>query len=138
MLEDDIKANKAIGHYGALSILEQSSIEINLPSNFGDTTNNNNSNGNNNNNKVKILTHCNTGSLATAGYGTALGVIRALHEMRKLGACSKNFYFSVICQFTKIIFDLVHKFYVLGSIKIINHKMRNSYSDLFSELRKAK
>lgn len=29
---------------------------------------------------VKILTHCNTGSLATGGYGTALGVIRALHE----------------------------------------------------------
>ena len=24
-----------------------------------------------------VLTHCNTGSLATAGYGTALGVIRA-------------------------------------------------------------
>ncbi len=30
--------------------------------------------------KVNILTHCNTGSLATAGYGTALGVIRALAE----------------------------------------------------------
>lgn len=27
-----------------------------------------------------MLTHCNTGSLATGGYGTALGVIRALHE----------------------------------------------------------
>ena len=27
--------------------------------------------------EVGILTHCNTGSLATAGYGTALGVIRA-------------------------------------------------------------
>lgn len=29
--------------------------------------------------KLNILTHCNTGSLATAGYGTALGVVRALH-----------------------------------------------------------
>ncbi len=29
---------------------------------------------------LRILTHCNTGSLATAGYGTALGVVRALHE----------------------------------------------------------
>ena len=29
---------------------------------------------------VNILTHCNAGSLATAGYGTALGVIRALHQ----------------------------------------------------------
>ena len=28
---------------------------------------------------LRILTHCNTGSLATAGYGTALGVIRSLH-----------------------------------------------------------
>lgn len=29
---------------------------------------------------VSVLTHCNTGSLATVEYGTALGVIRALHE----------------------------------------------------------
>jgi len=28
--------------------------------------------------KMRVLTHCNTGSLATAGYGTALGVIRSL------------------------------------------------------------
>ena len=28
----------------------------------------------------RVLTHCNTGALATAGYGTALGVIRAAHE----------------------------------------------------------
>ena len=33
---------------------------------------------------VTILTHCNTGSLATAGYGTALGVIRKLWEEEKL------------------------------------------------------
>jgi methylthioribose-1-phosphate isomerase len=32
---------------------------------------------------ARILTHCNTGSLATAGYGTALGVIRAAHEAEK-------------------------------------------------------
>lgn len=30
-----------------------------------------------------ILTHCNAGALATGGYGTALGVIRAAHESRK-------------------------------------------------------
>lgn len=29
---------------------------------------------------ARILTHCNAGSLATAGYGTALGIIRAAHE----------------------------------------------------------
>lgn len=31
-----------------------------------------------------ILTHCNAGALATAGYGTALGVIRAAHENGKI------------------------------------------------------
>lgn len=30
-----------------------------------------------------ILTHCNTGALATGGYGTALGVVRAAHEAGK-------------------------------------------------------
>jgi methylthioribose-1-phosphate isomerase len=30
--------------------------------------------------KANVLTHCNAGSLATGGYGTALGVIRAAHE----------------------------------------------------------
>lgn len=33
--------------------------------------------------KGGVLTHCNTGSLATAGYGTALGVIRAAREAGK-------------------------------------------------------
>lgn len=31
-----------------------------------------------------VLTICNTGSLATAGYGTALGIIRALHTQGRL------------------------------------------------------
>ncbi len=31
-----------------------------------------------------ILTHCNTGSLATGGYGTALGVVRSAHRAGKL------------------------------------------------------
>jgi methylthioribose-1-phosphate isomerase len=31
-----------------------------------------------------MVTICNTGSLATAGYGTALGVIRYLQEKVKL------------------------------------------------------
>jgi methylthioribose-1-phosphate isomerase len=34
--------------------------------------------------KLNILTHCNTGSLATAGYGTALGVIRSAWRDNKL------------------------------------------------------
>ncbi|XP_068976817.1 methylthioribose-1-phosphate isomerase isoform X3 [Bombus flavifrons] len=62
MLEKDIADNKAIGDYGAQEILKNVS---------GD-------------NFVRILTHCNTGSLATAGYGTALGVIRSLHKRNSL------------------------------------------------------
>jgi len=34
-------------------------------------------------NGAKILTHCNAGALATAGYGTALGVVRAAVEAGK-------------------------------------------------------
>lgn len=33
---------------------------------------------------VSVLTHCNTGALATGGYGTALGVIRRMHEKKLL------------------------------------------------------
>nr|CAG4650262.1 EOG090X08IP [Sida crystallina] len=61
MLDKDISDNKAIGDYGAKDIISR----------VGCGT-------------VKILTHCNTGSLATSGYGTALGVIRSLHHMSKL------------------------------------------------------
>jgi methylthioribose-1-phosphate isomerase len=35
-------------------------------------------------NKLRILTHCNAGSLATAGYGTALGVIRSAWRENRL------------------------------------------------------
>ena len=50
MLEKDIATNKKIGQFGGDDILARNSGS-----------------------KVRILTHCNTGSLATAGYGTALG-----------------------------------------------------------------
>jgi len=33
---------------------------------------------------ARVLTHCNTGGLATGGYGTALGVLRAAHGVGKL------------------------------------------------------
>jgi len=62
MLDRDIQDNKSIGKFGAESIL--SSLQ-------GDA-------------KIKVLTHCNTGSLATAGYGTALGVVRRLHDLNRL------------------------------------------------------
>ncbi|GAA6008867.1 hypothetical protein JCM10207_001751 [Rhodosporidiobolus poonsookiae] len=35
--------------------------------------------------KIAVLTVCNTGSLATSGYGTALGVITSLHQQGRLG-----------------------------------------------------
>jgi methylthioribose-1-phosphate isomerase len=54
-LEKDVATNRLIGKHGALHILENSSSKKTV-------------NGN-----VNILTHCNTGSLATGGYGTALG-----------------------------------------------------------------
>ena len=53
--EEDIAVNKRMGMYGRSLILD------------GDN----------------ILTHCNAGALATAGYGTALGVIRAAREEGK-------------------------------------------------------
>lgn len=34
--------------------------------------------------KATVLTHCNTGALATGGHGTALGVIRSAHALGKL------------------------------------------------------
>ncbi|MCF0155326.1 MAG: S-methyl-5-thioribose-1-phosphate isomerase [Veillonella sp.] len=34
--------------------------------------------------KVRILTHCNAGALATGGWGTALGVVRELHKQGQL------------------------------------------------------
>lgn len=62
MLDDDIADNKNIGKFGAEAILSNLQSDI----------------------SVKVLTHCNTGSLATAGYGTALGVVRRLHEENRL------------------------------------------------------
>ena len=38
--------------------------------------------------EARILTHCNAGALATAGYGTALGVIRAAPSRASRSRCS--------------------------------------------------
>jgi methylthioribose-1-phosphate isomerase len=53
--EEDIAANRALGKFGAGLI--------------GDP--------------ATVLTHCNAGALATAGYGTALGMIRAARDAGK-------------------------------------------------------
>jgi methylthioribose-1-phosphate isomerase len=55
MFDEDVECNKKIGMYGN---------EV-VP--YG----------------ANILTHCNAGALATAGYGTALGVIRSAHNAGK-------------------------------------------------------
>ncbi|KAG2235310.1 S-methyl-5-thioribose-1-phosphate isomerase [Thamnidium elegans] len=62
MLVDDVKDNKNIGKFGAEFILENAKDK----------------------DHISVLTHCNTGSLATAGWGTALGIIRDLHANGKL------------------------------------------------------
>lgn len=62
MLERDVHDNKNIGKFGAEAILKNKPADK----------------------KVTVMTICNTGSLATAGYGTALGVVRALQEMGRL------------------------------------------------------
>lgn len=54
---DDIETNRRIGEHGAALFAQ------------GD----------------RVLTHCNTGSLATAGYGTALGVIQSSFAQDRLG-----------------------------------------------------
>ncbi|GKV24721.1 hypothetical protein SLEP1_g34302 [Rubroshorea leprosula] len=87
MLKDDVASNKAIGSYGASFI--QQHLE--------------------NSKRFSVLTHCNTGSLATAGYGTALGVIRALHAKGVLerAYCTETRPFNQGSRLTA--FELVHE-----------------------------
>ncbi|MDR2006894.1 MAG: S-methyl-5-thioribose-1-phosphate isomerase [Acidaminococcales bacterium] len=56
IFNEDIAANKKIGEYGAAVLPE----------------------------KCAVLTHCNAGALATCGWGTALGVIRAAFSQGKI------------------------------------------------------
>jgi methylthioribose-1-phosphate isomerase len=56
ILDEDLASNRALGAHGAALVPEG----------------------------ARILTHCNAGALATAGYGTALGVIRAAHEQGRV------------------------------------------------------
>ena len=55
MAEDDLAINRAMGRHGSILF----------------------------NNNDTIMTHCNAGALATVGYGTALGVIRATRSSGK-------------------------------------------------------
>ena len=65
MLAADIANNRAIGSFGADALCAAVGKPAGAP--------------------IRVLTHCNTGSLATAGFGTALGVaVRALRETDRL------------------------------------------------------
>lgn len=87
MLIDDVADNKAIGSHGASFLLRQ----------LKDSE------------RLSVLTHCNTGSLATAGYGTALGVIRALYaeDFLEMAFCTETRPFNQGSRLTA--FELVHE-----------------------------
>ena len=86
MLIADVSDNKGIGHHGATWILANTSHK----------------------DPISVLTHCNTGSLATAGYGTALGVIRSLHSSGNLhhAFCTETRPYNQGSRLTA--FELVH------------------------------
>ncbi|KAL5203933.1 hypothetical protein ABZP36_008804 [Zizania latifolia] len=86
MLVDDVADNKSIGLHGAEFLKQQ----------LG------------NSKHTSVLTHCNTGSLATAGYGTALGVVRALHSggILEKAFCTETRPFNQGSRLTA--FELVH------------------------------
>ncbi|KAH7077280.1 Methylthioribose-1-phosphate isomerase [Paraphoma chrysanthemicola] len=88
MLVDDVSDNENIGKHGAEWVVKNSAAGKKGP--------------------VSMLTHCNTGSLATAGYGTALGVIRSLHAQGNLkhAFCSETRPYNQGSRLTA--FELVH------------------------------
>lgn len=78
MLGEDVASNRALGAHGADAMLRAA---------LGDAP----AEGA----QIGVMTICNTGSLATAGYGTALGCIRALHErgmLKRVYACETRPY----------------------------------------------
>ncbi|KAL9091641.1 MAG: hypothetical protein Q9165_004717 [Trypethelium subeluteriae] len=88
MLIDDVADNEAIGKHGAEWIVKKAASEAT--------------------GQVSVLTHCNTGSLATAGYGTALGVVRSLHTNGALAQafCTETRPYNQGSRLTA--FELVH------------------------------
>ncbi len=57
IFKEDVAANRALGRLGAALIPE----------------------------RARVITHCNTGALATAGYGTALGIIQSIQIEEHFG-----------------------------------------------------
>ncbi|KAI9053780.1 hypothetical protein LZ554_002729 [Drepanopeziza brunnea f. sp. 'monogermtubi'] len=90
ILEDDLATNRKIGRYGAEYLRRQQEPVV-APVDDTDelryyTTSPPGTQGalDCTYRKISVLTHCNTGSLATSGHGTALGIIRSLHSMNYL------------------------------------------------------
>ncbi|RAH72731.1 S-methyl-5-thioribose-1-phosphate isomerase [Aspergillus aculeatinus CBS 121060] len=88
MLVKDVQDNKQIGENGAKWIMSNAVVP-------GQS-------------EATVLTHCNTGSLATSGYGTALGVIRSLASMNSLrhAYCTETRPYNQGSRLTA--FELVH------------------------------
>ncbi|TVY94541.1 Methylthioribose-1-phosphate isomerase [Lachnellula willkommii] len=90
ILADDFDTNLSIGRYGA-EYLRRQEMPIPKPVDEAEefryfTTSPPGTQGapDMKYRKLSVLTHCNTGSLATSGHGTALGIIRSLHKMNYL------------------------------------------------------
>ncbi|RDW77260.1 methylthioribose-1-phosphate isomerase [Coleophoma cylindrospora] len=90
ILEDDLTTNLAIGRYGAeylrrqqmpVTVSQDEDAELKL---FTTSPPGTQGAADKTYRKLSVLTHCNTGSLATSGHGTALGIIRSLHKMNYL------------------------------------------------------
>ena len=90
ILEDDLHTNLAIGRYGAEYLRRQQppvaspAAELENPLYYTTSPPDTQGAPDQTYRKLSVLTHCNTGSLATSGHGTALGIIRSLHKMNYL------------------------------------------------------
>jgi len=62
LIEEDGAANRALSRFGADWILSRTGLE-----------------------QVRVVTHCNTGALATTAWGTAYGIIHELRDRGRLG-----------------------------------------------------
>ncbi|KAG6036516.1 S-methyl-5-thioribose-1-phosphate isomerase [Claviceps citrina] len=89
ILEKDLETNLAIGHHGAEWLRARVGAAAENP--------------------VSVVTHCNTGSLATSGHGTALGIIRTLQANGQLrhAFCTETRPYNQGSRLTA--FELVHE-----------------------------
>lgn len=69
LLDEDVRGNRAIGRFGADWILAR--VGARVEARVGERP-------------LRVLTHCNAGALATGGWGTALGVIREMHDRGRI------------------------------------------------------